>query len=403
MIDWLLAWRYLFSTRRVLQGASGLSLAGLILGVASLVTSMAVISGVENFLKTAIREVTGDVALMKPGGGIYQPEVIIKKLKEEIPEIKEGTAFIHLDVVVAAKGKISGAMLQGLDAGTVESVLKVRDRVIAGHFDISSVEATALVGKELAKKLELGVGDTFQIAYPRPLETAASGFSKKIKPFKIAGILDLGKYEYNERTILVSDKWAQDFAVKKNAYSGIRFSVQDPSRSGMVGQKISAALGDPYWTRDWQEVSANFFEAVRLEKAVIFIVLFFMVIVAAFNMSHALSIHVFRHFRDISILKAMGAQKSSLVRIFAYQGFLLGLVGVVGGLGLSALLIKLVRHLPWIKIPPDIYKFDHLPAEMQLFDISIIVVSTLVVCWLSALRPARRGAELEAVEGFRYD
>lgn len=382
-----------------------LTLAGVVVGVATLVITMSVISGVETLLQKAVIDVTGHIMLMKPGGETDPMKTLAPRVKKVVPSLVAMTPFVHLEAVVARKGKITGIIIQGVDTATVESVLNLRSRVIEGEFSLNPVNAVegALIGKEFAKKMSLKIGDVFQIVMPKPSKVDSTSFAPTKATFHVNGILDLGKFEFNERLIIVSDLAAQNLAGIGNVYSGLRLKLSSDKATQDAGYQITGELGPPYWIRDWFESNYNFFSAIAIEKSVIFIVLLFMVLVASFNISSTLFVNVLKKFRDVSILKTLGATRFQLVRLFVFQGMVLGVMGSIFGVLVGMGLAELISHSNVVEIPAEVYKFDHLPVEFRILDIAAILVVTMLICFFSTLIPAIRGSRLNPVEGLRYE
>lgn len=390
---------------RVFNLTTLLSLIGIILGVGTLVVTMAVISGVETLMRTAVVEVTGHLMLSKEGGEVAPQKNLIPQVRALLPELKAVSPFVRLEAVIARQGKVQGVIVEGLDTSTVDEVLRLRPRVIDGEYNVNPYDGRdqALIGKELARKFALKVGDELSLVVPRPSKIDSSSFSPTRASFRVAGILDLGKFEFNERLVIVNDLAAQNLAGIGNVYSGVRILLHDIDLTREAGVKLVSQLGTRYWVRDWFESNHNFFSAVASEKTVIFFVLLFMVLVASFNVSSTLFVGVLRRYREVSLLKAMGTRRGFLVRIFVFQGMVLAFLGTVLGVVLGMLTAKWISVANLIEIPADVYKFDHLPVEFRFEDIAAVLVSTFLVCLLSTLIPAWRGANLSPVEGLRYE
>lgn len=382
-----------------------LSLLGVVVGVATLVITMSVISGVESLLQKAVIDVTGHIMLMKPGGERDPMSSLAPRLKKAVPAVVAQTPFVHLEAVVARKGKINGIIIQGIDTSTVDGVLNLKSRVIEGEFNFNPIDGvdSCLIGKELARKMALKLGDEFQIVVPKPSKMDATTFSPVRSKFRVSGILDYGKYEFNERLVIISDLAAQTLAGVGNVYSGLRIRLKSKDDTRDAGYQITSELGHPYWIRDWFEANYNFFSAIAIEKSVIFVVLLFMVLVASFNISATLFVNVLKRYRDVSILKTLGARKWQLTQFFVIQGMILGVVGSFFGVLIGIAGGILVSRSSFIYIPAEIYKFDHLPVEFRVLDLVAIVTVTLVICFFSTLIPAIRGAKLNPVEGLRYE
>ncbi|PIT99849.1 MAG: hypothetical protein COT74_08680 [Bdellovibrionales bacterium CG10_big_fil_rev_8_21_14_0_10_45_34] len=379
-----------------------------------MVVAMAVVSGVESLLKQAVMDVTGHILVMKPVGFDRDDTGMSTKLEKFSNTITGITPFLHIEGLSAHKGVVSGVVLQGVDPSSVGSVLNLRNRVLestqnAGAeisgFDrfLQASQGSVLVGKELAKKLSLSLDDDITLIIPRATTVHKQGFTRQIGRFKVVGFLDLGKYEFNERYIMMNIQDAQELAKVGKTISGYRLKISDPSKAQDVGFDINRELGHPYWTRDWMEVSRNYFSAVTLEKTVLFIVLLFVVMIASFNVSSALFVHVLRRFSDISLLRTFGMSQKSVARVFSLQGLIVGVFGVASGLLFGLFLTKLVEISTWLYVPAEIYKFDHLPIELRWLDWLLIISASLLLCWVSSLAPARRASRMNPVEGIRYE
>ena len=265
---WLVK-RLVSSGRRLLSLVSILSLIGMTLGVACLVVAMAVTSGFENTLKRAVVDVFGHVLVVRQTDHPQTLEEIVVKMRKLAPTMIAFTPFFQFDGVLAFDKRITGVVVQGLELGSVDSVLNVRSRVIQGKFDFASADGTAmaLIGKGIAKKFSLKVGDEFKIVLPSPSKQSANEFSPKVRGFRVAGVLDLGKNEYDERYIVTDLKSAQSFAGVGDNFSGIRLRLKNENQANQVAQTLAEGLGSMYWTMSWKDVNKNLFEAIGIERA----------------------------------------------------------------------------------------------------------------------------------------
>jgi lipoprotein-releasing system permease protein len=390
---------------RVLNLTTFLSFLGIVLGVGTLVVTMAVISGVETLMRTAVIDVSGHLMLSKQGGEVAPQQSLIPKVKEILPDAKAISPFVRLEAVIAKNGRVQGVIVEGLDTSTVDTVLNLKSRIIEGEYNVNPHQGQdqILIGKELAKNYQLKVGDELSLVVPRPPKTDSTSFQPTRSSFRISGVLDLGKYEYNERTVVVNDLAAQNLAGIGNVYSGVRILLNDIEGTRDAGMALVKKLDGSYWVRDWFEANYNFFSAVANEKRVIFFVILFMVLVASFNVSSTLFVGVLRRYRDVSLLKTMGTKSGFLVRMFVLQGMVLAFIGTIVGLILGVGVAKWVSVARLVDIPADVYKFDHLPVEFRFEDIAAVLVCTFLVCFLSTLIPAWRGAALSPIEGLRYE
>ena len=376
-------------------------------GVACLTVAMAVVSGYEVTLKTAIIDVFGHVQLVRRGEKSQNVEAILSTVKEIAPEAETFTPFVDIEGLVAGGGKLSGVRIQGIDSKTVDQVLEIRKRVIRGAFDFQTKNGmpSALVGKALAKKFNLEVGKPFKVVIPVISRSDSTSFSPRVQNYVLTGVLDLGKADYDERAIIIDLRAAQQFAGIGENFTGIRIKLNDASKAPEVASRLTQKLGPQYWTMDWTEVNKNLFEAVKIERIAIFFVILIMVVAACFNIASGLFVSVLQRYADISILRAMGFSKSDVARVFIYQGLFFGVVGTIAGLILGILLgvLFVVAQRYVVLLPVEAYRLDHVGIDIRPLDAAAIVVAATLICLLSTLIPARRGAELDPVEGLRYE
>ncbi len=401
-----MVWRYLTGSGRFISWTSGLALLGLIIGVGCLVLTMAVVSGVETHLKKSIIDVTGHFIMMDRSGPIDPIEDMEPKLRKALPKLEHVSPFVHLEAMIARGGHVQGVVVQGLEARSYQKVLNLRSRLREGSLQLESSEELprAFVGTVLAKRLGLKIGDTFQLVVPRPNPVKEYDFSPRLKKFALGAILDMGKYDFNERLIMIEDRFARTLkGFQPGHNSGFRMKFSDDQAARDAAFNIGQEFGYSYYTKDWYEVNRNFFSAVEIERIVIFIVLLFVVIVACFNICSTLFVHVLKRFSDISILKTLGAGRSFLMKLFVSHGMLVGVIGSIGGVLFGLLLCALVESATWLYVPGEIYKFDRLPIEIRIQDLILILSATFGICFLSTLLPSLKGANLKPVEGLRYE
>jgi lipoprotein-releasing system permease protein len=188
-----------------------------------------------------------------------------------------------------------------------------------------------------------------------------------------------------------------------DAVSGVEIRVKNIYKARKIAEEIQALLQFPYYTRDWMQMNANLFKALKLERRVMFIILSLIVLVAAFNIASSLIMMVMSKTRDIAILKAMGATDKSIRRIFVFNGMVIGVIGTGLGLGLGLLICEVLKRYDIHELAGDIYYFTtKLPVKLELFNVAAIVVAALVICFLATLYPSRQAAKLDPVEAIRY-
>ncbi|HEY1080150.1 MAG TPA: ABC transporter permease [Bdellovibrio sp.] len=397
------------SRQTLFGGSAPLSILGLILGVAALVASMAVMSGFESTLKKAMSEVSGHAQVVKRSRFPDDWKELEDRIKLAEPTLVSSSRFVFIEAVLANKGKISGVLLQGVDTERVNQVLNLQTRLTSGSEDLSgsatSEAPLALIGKGLATKMELQVGDRFRIVVPVADAVDPSKFQRRVGEFQVQGILDLGKYEWNERFIISDLKAAQSIAEIGDRYSGLLLRFEDVNHARTASFNLSQVLGSPYWVRDWRDSNENLFEAVEVERPGIFLVVLIITLVAAFNVSATLFVNVVRRYKDIAILKTIGLSQKDIVKIFAFQGLFLGGIGIFFGflLGFVLCLLFAVAQSRLGLIAGEVYRLDSIELNIRFVDSLAICVATLLICFIATLAPARRGGKLNPVQGLRNE
>lgn len=404
-----LVFRFVASGGRLLSLPSAVSMLGLAIGVACMTLAMSVVSGFENTLRAAVIDVFGHVLVVRKSEKTTSVEAAIEKIRDAAPGIKAYTPFLQMEGIVAKDGKIAGVVVQGLEPRTVESVLRLRQRLIAGAFDFAAAEPgsmpAALIGKGVAKRFGLKPGDPFQVVLPTPSRSSTSEFRPKSQAFRVAGVLDLGKNEYDERYVVTDLKSAQALGEVGEGFSGLRLLLNDANDARQAAAAIHRALGSQYYLMDWFEVNKNLFEAVAFERFVIFFVLLTMLIAAAFNVSSNLFVNVLQRYPDMSILKAMGFARRDVVAAFAIHGLIFGIVGTAIGLLLGAAFAAAfeLAQTWFVLMPADVYKLDHVGVTFRPQDLAAVVCASLAICLAATVAPALRGSRLNPVEGLRYE
>lgn len=402
---WILA-RYIKAWRQFFDVTILLTIAGITLGVSVLMVAMSSFSGFETTLKRAIIEAVGDVAIYKRNGKIDKIEALEKQLKPHMSNVQEKLYFLGQESLVASKGKISAVFLQGVEKEKTASVLNLKNRIVQGQnsWELRDDVPPAYLGKDLVKKMDLKIGDTFKVVLPRTSKSSASDLNPILKTFYVVGVLDLGKYDFNSRFVFVDLPIVQDL-LATDMISGIRLKLKDSDRAEKWAQAVQEKLGWSYSVMDWRQTNKNYFSAIDYEKRVIFFVVLIIVVAAGFNVITSLFVTILKRYRDISLLKTLGARPFDIGFLFCLHGLLLGALGT--GLGLLIGWI-LCYGFEWAQkiyplMPADIYRLSFVATELRTQDIVWICSATMMICFLSTLIPALRGARLSPVEGLKYE
>jgi lipoprotein-releasing system permease protein len=415
--------RYLRARRKqvFLSIITFISIAGIFLGVAALIIVIAVMNGFESDLRTKILGINSHVIVMDHTGGMRDPERVVREVAR-VPGVAAATPFIYSQAMLKSGNSVTGVVLRGLSLDGGQRVINL-GKIREGRLDFLKEGAPVpglkpeqaglpgiLIGRELAKHLGVFLFDTLYVVSPAGVSTPM-GMVPRMKPFVVVGIFESGFYEYDATLAFLALKTCQDFLNMGELVTGVEVRVDDIYQADRVAREIERRLGYPYWGRHWMEMNKNLFSALRLEKRVMFIILSLIVLVAAFNIISALIMIVMEKNKDIAILKTMGATRRDIMKIFIFQGVIVGALGTVLGCiaGLAVAfnleaLSRFVERLFGFKIlPGDVYYLSELPSQVNFGDVGVIVVGTMLISFLSTIYPSWRASRLDPAEALRYE
>ena len=399
-----------------------ISIAGIFLGVAALIIVIAVMSGFENDLRNKILGINSHIVLMEHTGGM-RDHFRVQQEVTKIPGVVAATPFIYSQAMLKNGNSVTGMVLRGLstaDALKVINLGKIREgsldylqdgpKKIPGLKPELSDLPGIIIGRELAKNLGVFLFETVHVVSPSGISTPM-GMVPRMKPFVVVGIFESGFYEYDSTLAYISLKTCQEFLNMGDLVTGLEIRVDDIYQADGIAKTIERKLGYPYWARNWMEMNRNLFSALRLEKRVMFIILSLIVLVAAFNIISALIMIVMEKNKDIAILKTMGATRKDIMKIFIFQGLIVGalgtLLGCLAGLSVALNLEALSRFVEKIFgfkiLPGDVYYLSELPSQVNYGDVGIIILGTLLISFLSTIYPSWRASRLDPVEALRYE
>lgn len=410
-IELLILKRFFWNPQALSARASLFALGGLAIGVAVLYVALAIMSGFAKTLQSSLTDVQGHLRAVKRSADLEPWPDFYDKLKNLEPRITAGTPFLTVEGVVAGTGVVQGVVIQGLESKSFDQVMNLENRLVEGSLQFRMKSETdlekseVLVGKELASRLGKTVGDTLTVVVPRFGDLETSGYRRTVGSFKIAGILDLGKYEWNERLIVTDLREVQRLAEVGDRYSGLLLKTSDVEAADLMASELVSKLGSPYWVRDWMSEHENTFIAVEIERRVIFFVVLILVVVAIFSLASNLLLQTLQKATDIAVLQSMGLKPRQVLLLFTAQGLALGTAGLILGLGLGWLssLFLMFYQKQWGLISASVYKIDVIDLSVRGMDLVWIVSVTLLLSFFAALLPARRAAHRLPALGLRYE
>src|SRR4051794_5390742 len=345
------------------------------------------------------------------------------------PGVVATAPFVQGPVIVDFQGRRLAPSIRGIDPEQEEAVIPLRKFIIQGKLDLE--DDSTVLGVELARQLGVNIGDKITVYSPgnlgnvlnamKRLEEAKGDEEKKVidelrevvlpKELTVTGIFETGHYSHDSSYLLVPLYIGQELYGLGDSLHGILVKTDNPYNAPRVKEAIMRFLEPPQFAQTWIDMNRQFFEAVRLERTVMFFLLFFIVVVAAFGIMSTLITTTVQKRREIGIVKALGANVSQIVWVFLGQGTVTGLFGTITGLGLGMTLIRYRNEFShWLAttlhieiFPREVYQFSQIPAEVVPRDVWIICISAFLICSLAALIPAYFAARLDPVKALRYE
>ena len=407
MYELFLGLRYLKAKRkqRFISVITIISVLGVMVGVMALVVVLSVMNGFRSDLMNKILGVNSHVLVLNLSGTFAGYQQVAEKV-EKMDGVVAITPFIYTQVMLNHSGRVSGAVLRGVDPGSAARVVNFDKMIKEGS--LSSLSETEkgtpaiIIGSELAKQIGAGTGSLVTVISPEGKLTPL-GRTPNTQKFRVTAIFDSGMYEYDASMVYISLTQAQRFLALGDNVTGLELKVKEVYQSDIIAKKIQKKLGYPYWTKDWKLMNRSLFSALKLEKLTMFVILTMIVLVGALNIISTLVMVVMEKTRDVAILRAMGASARSIMSIFMFQGILVGVIGTFAGLFSGLGLCHLLSRYQFINLPADVYYISKLPVLVSVSDVSIVAGAAVVISFLATLYPAWYASRLNPVESFRYE
>jgi lipoprotein-releasing system permease protein len=406
--------RYLRAKRRqaVVGVITVISIAGVAVGVASLIIALAITNGMRRDLQDRLLSSTAHVELMRvQGDGIRDWRALTDRLRH-LQHVTAAAPGLYEPVLLSRGSLSGGAMLKGIVPDEERTVSDLLSHLTAGSTALLSQEENAfdvageatppiVIGTDLANTLDAKVGSTVMATSPQG-ELTPYGLLPKLQRFRVVGIFHSGFYQYDSSFGFIRLKDAQALFSEPDVVSVISFKVDDLYQADQIGKEIEAAAGPGFLTNNWMEQNRELFRALKLEQVVTFIVIGLIVCVAALNILIALTMMVMEKTKDIAVMMSFGVEPAQVRRIFLMQGFLISVIGTAIGLVLGYVLSWAGGHYRF-PLSAEVYSIDYLPFAPRVMDGVIVTLVSLGVSLLATIYPSSSAAEVLPAEALRYE
>jgi lipoprotein-releasing system permease protein len=406
--EFFIGLRYLRAKRKsiFISVITALSIAGVSLGAMALIVVLSVMRGFEDDMKTKILGTNAHIIILQQGAAMRHYEEIRQKA-QEMKGVVATTPFIFTQAMLTSENNVYGILLRGIDPKTAGGVINIEKTLKQGRLDSLQQEEPSsppgiFIGKELAQNLGVLLGDTVIVVSPLGA-LGPMGTGPPMKKFRITGIFETGMYEYDSSLAYISLQSAHKFLSMEDTVSGVEVKVQDIYKARQIAQAIQKGLGYPFFTKDWMQMNRSLFAALKLERTVMFIILVLIVLVAAFGIVSTLIMVVMEKNKDIAILKSMGATAKSIMRIFIFQGLIVGAIGTILGTVGGYVICFLLDKYQIISLPSDVYYISHFPVKMNGTDFILVAISAMGISFLATLYPSWQAFKLDPAEALRYE
>ncbi len=402
-----IAIRYLVSKRKLglVTLISTISVVGVTIGVAALVIVLSVFNGFSGLVTSILVNFDPHIRVECPkqvDAAAYDP---LLKFAQTQSEVQGVSSFVVGKAVVVSRNLNRVINIKGIDVNTIGRVSGLKDKMVLGSLDLVGARNSGIVlGMTLADRLGAVVGDTVSVVSLAGSEAALLQLGQPlIRRFHVVGIYESNNKDYDSFYAYVSLGASQSLFGMVNKISGVELRLQSIGQSDSFKRELLSRFGDQFRILTWYDLHRDLYSVMKIERWMAYIILCLIIGVASFNLLGSLTMSVVEKTRDIGILKSMGATNSSIVKIFMFEGVLVGVLGSLLGLLLGLVVVWLQDQYHLFPLDPTVYIIPAIPVEVHVLDLVIVAVTALGLCSLAALYPARRAASFIPVEAIRWE
>jgi lipoprotein-releasing system permease protein len=409
--EWMLSLRYLRARRKegFISVIAGFSFLGIMLGVATLIIVMAVMNGFRQELLSKILGLNGHL-LIQPLESPLTDYAAVADRVSKVDGIYLAAPLVEGQALASSPFNASGVVVRGMRGADIVKLTQISKNIKQGTLDGFDDGQGLAIGSRLADQLSVRAGDNITLVTPRGAVTPM-GTTPRIKTYKISAVFEIGMSEYDSAFVFMPLTEAQAYFNRAGDVTAIEVYTNDPDQIDRFRQPVTNAAARPIYMVDWRQRNATFFNALQVERNVMFLILTLIVLVAALNIVSGLIMLVKDKGSDIAILRTMGATQGAMMRVFLITGASIGVVGTIVGFLLGTIVClnieEIRRFLSWLTntelFSPELYFLSKLPADMNFKETSAVVVMALGLSLLATLYPSWRAARLDPVEALRYE
>ena len=380
-----------------------IGVAGVSVGVAALITTLSVMNGFQSDIKTKVIGAQSHILVFGRMPASTYPEQIRKI--EQIPLVEAAAPHIYGQAILSYDGQSVGLVVRGLDPEQEKKINSLSRSLTEGSFApkdwAADAPAPLVLGTELAAGLGADVGDDVVLISPQSISTSA-GMFPKMKKFRVSGLLRTGYYEFDNTIAYAGLADASDFLGLKGGVTGVAVKLHDLNKAEQAAQQIREAIGLGYSVRTFAQLNSTLYAALKLEKAVMFIILFLIIIVASLNIAGNLILLGTEKLRDIGLMRAMGASPKMIRKVFMWEAMVIATLGICLGIALACLLCWIIATFNIVELPGDIYYLTKVPVRMEWSDILAVVGGSYFICFFAGLYPAAKASRVNPTDAIRY-